>query len=108
MESSEAGYEIRGTFKEAGRFLGKEDFEVTRNGLTLRIRGHPDADAQSLVKGLDETVTVPADADFSCISAVYTESVLCVKVGINMQLRDAIKQLSPEEAQVGEERADID
>ena len=28
LEASDAGYEIRGTFKEAGRFLGKEDFEV--------------------------------------------------------------------------------
>ena len=99
LDSSEAGYEIRGTFKEAGRFLGKEDFEVTRTGLTLRIRGHPDADAQSLVKGLDESVTLPADADFSSISADYTDSVLSIRVGVNMQLRDAIKQLSPEEAQ---------
>ena len=32
------GYEIRGSFHEAGRFLGKEDFEVTRNGFSLRIR----------------------------------------------------------------------
>lgn len=99
LEASDAGYEIRGTFKEAGRFLGKEDFEVTRTGLTLRIRGHPDADAQSLVKGLDEHVTLPADADFSHISADYTDAVLTIKLGVNLQLRDAIQQLSPEEAQ---------
>ena len=94
LEASDAGYEIRGTFKEAGRFWGKEDFEVTRTGLTLRIRGHPDADAQSLVKGLDEHVTLPADADFSHISADYTDAVLTIKLGVNLQLRDAIQQLT--------------
>ena len=70
------GYEVRGAFNQAGRFLGKEDFEVTRSGFSLCIRGHPDADAQSLVAGLDETITLPGDADWTKIAAEYRNCAL--------------------------------
>ena len=95
----DTAYEVRGTFKEAGRFLGKEDFAVTRTGFSLRICGSPDADEQSLVKGLDETVTLPADADFEQVSAEYLDCTLCIKVARSTRLQELLKQLSPEEAQ---------
>jgi hypothetical protein len=49
-------YEVVGAFAAAGDYLGKEDFEVTRNGLALEIRGNPQGDPQSLVAGLHEKV----------------------------------------------------
>lgn len=49
-------YEVVGAFAAAGDYLGKEDFEVTRSGLALEIRGNPQGDPQSLVAGLHEKV----------------------------------------------------
>ena len=40
-------YEVVGRFQEAGNYLGKEDFEVTRNGNELRVKGNPQNDPQS-------------------------------------------------------------
>ena len=78
----------RDEFHEAGRFLGKEDFEVTREGFTLRIRGHARADAQSLVAGLDEAIALPADADWARISAEYKSCALSIFVGRSAELRE--------------------
>lgn len=47
-------YEVVGNFAEAGDYLGKEDFAVSRVGFSLKIRGNPNADPRSLVYGLCE------------------------------------------------------
>lgn len=99
LVASEDGYEVRGSFKEAGRFCGKEDFDVTRTGLELRIRGKENAEGQSLVRGLDETVTLPADADFGQITAEYVDSTLSIKLPRSAEMHELLKQLSVEEAQ---------
>ena len=49
-------YEVVGHFAAAGEYLGKEDFRVTRTGLSLEIRGNPQGNSQCLVAGLRETV----------------------------------------------------
>eukprot|EP00966_Prymnesium_polylepis_P190471 4414221-Prymnesium_polylepis.1 len=43
-------YEVVGRFHEAGRFLGKEDFAVTRNGRELHVKGNPQNDPQSCAR----------------------------------------------------------
>lgn len=60
LRSTPTAYEVCAHFKEAGRFLGKEDFKVSRQGLVLRVRGGGD-DPQSLVAGLDESLHLPPD-----------------------------------------------
>ena len=57
-----AAYTVVGEFKQAGRYVGKEDFAVTREGQRLHIVGNPSADPMSLVSGLDEYVSLPLDA----------------------------------------------
>ena len=96
--TTSAGYEVRGKFHEAGRYLGKEDFEVSRNGFSLRIRGKPDADKQSLVAGLDETVTLPGDTDWNSISAEFKDCELQIMVPRSAELAAMLAQLSLEEA----------
>ena len=90
-------YEVRGKFQEAGQFLGKEDFEVTRNGLNLRIRGNPNNDVQSLVKGLDETILLPADAGFDGTSAEFAHCELCVTIPRLREIQDLLEQMTVEE-----------
>jgi len=65
-------YEVQGDFGAASNYIGREDFAVTRNGLQLHIKGNPNDDPQSLVAGLEETVTLPIDAAFEGMSAEYT------------------------------------
>ena len=65
LHTSDREYEVVGSFKEAGAYLGKEDFEVVRNGLVLRVRGNPQNDPQSLVAGFDQSFELPLDADFA-------------------------------------------
>ncbi len=72
--------QIVGDFKEAGRFIGKEDFAVSRSGLSLRIRGNPQEDPQSLVAGFDQTVELPIDSDVAGLSADFRACALRVTV----------------------------
>jgi hypothetical protein len=98
LASTADGYEVRGAFREAGRFLGKEDFDVAREGFKMRIRGHPNADKQSFVAGLDETVALPGDADWTRISAEYRECCLTIRIGRSEQLAEWLAQLTLDEA----------
>lgn len=90
---------IRGSFRQAGHYLGKEDFAVTRNGLSLRIKGNPNDDPQSLVAGLDETVPLPLDTLPDGLSAEYADCTLTIRMPVNIELRELMLQLSPEEVQ---------
>lgn len=93
-------YEVRGDFSAAGRYLGKEDFDVTRNGMELRIKGNPNEDPQSLVAGFDESVTLPVDAAHDGMRAEYTkEFVLSIHIPRSSELRELLSQLSVEECQ---------
>ena len=66
----------------AGHYVGKEDFEISRSGVTLRVRGRT-AEGQgleSLVAGLDESVQLPLDADWEGIAAEFVHPTLRVTV----------------------------
>ena len=91
-------YEVCGDFSAAGRFIGKEDFRVTRDGLRLRIQGNPNEDPQSLVAGLDEVVTLPIDAAFEGMSAEYTKTfALSIRIPRSREVQELLAQLSIEE-----------
>ena len=62
---------MHGAFNEARQYLGKEDFEVTRSGATVRVRGKPD-DPMSLIAGLAESVEVPLDGNAELLSRTDT------------------------------------
>ena len=47
LETLPETYKVVGRFKEAGACLGKEDFEITRTGTALRVKGNPQNDPQS-------------------------------------------------------------
>ena len=79
LRTTAAAYEVHGAFNEARQYLGKEDFEVTRSGATVRVRGKPD-DPMSLIAGLDESVEVPLDGDFSKMSADFSEYQLRITI----------------------------
>ena len=99
LHKTESGYEIRGEFREAGRYLGKEDFEVTRDGLNMRIRGNPAADEQSLVRGLDETIALPPDTDVTAAAADYYDCTLTIKLPRSQELHELLKHLTLEQAE---------
>ena len=83
-------YEVMGRFNEAGHYVGKEDFDISRSGTTLRVRGKSSGEAgaiESLVAGVDEAVELPLDADWDAISAEY----------LHCTLRVTVPRLSPEE-----------
>lgn len=106
-------HRVVGRFTEAGHYLGKEDFELVRTGLKLRIKGNPNADPNSLVAGLDETLELPGDSDFERMGADFYDRTLTVtiprvhgpQVALPPELMRALESLSPEEAQalVGDE-----
>ena len=100
IEVTDAAYVIIGQFREAGRFLGKEDFNVERLGLALRVRGS-DTDPDSLVSGLDTTVSLPPDASNDGMSADFTDSTLRIVVPRlrDGPLADLVAGLSLAEAQ---------
>lgn len=87
--TSEKQYEVVGRFNAAGDYVGKEDFDISRTGATLRVRGKaPEEGApESLVAGIDECVQLPLDADFESISADYS----------HYTLRITVPRLSPEQ-----------
>lgn len=98
-------YEVCGDFSAAGRFIGKEDFRVTRDGLRLRIQGNPNEDPQSLVAGLDEVVTLPIDAAFEGMSAEYTKTfALSIRIPRSREVQELLAQLSVEEREAIEAR----
>ena len=98
-------YEVCGDFSAAGRFIGKEDFRVTRDGLRLRIQGNPNEDPQSLVAGLDEVVTLPIDAAFEGMSAEYTKTfALSIRIPRSREVQELLAQLSIEEREAIEAR----
>ena len=98
-------YEVCGDFSAAGRFIGKEDFRVTRDGLRLRIQGNPNDDPQSLVAGLDEVVTLPIDAAFEGMSAEYTKTfALSIRIPRSREVQELLAQLSVEEREAIEAR----
>lgn len=102
LKESEGGYEVVGEFHAAGRFLGKEDFEISRTGLSLHIKGvrHTDPEQPaSLVAGLDETIALPPDGDFAAISAEFAEGRLVIRIPRSRELSELLKHLSPSEAQ---------
>ena len=78
LRSVPDGYEVYGAFREAGRFLGKEDFVITRTGFHLRIAGNVARDEQCLVAGLDEAVPLPVDVEWETVSAEYKDCELVV------------------------------
>ena len=82
-------YEVVGNFKAAGDYVGKEDFDISHTGPTLRVRGKTAEEdmTQSLVAGIDETVELPIDADWDKISAEYR----------NCELHIVIPRIPPEE-----------
>lgn len=91
-------YEIRGNFTEAKHYLGKEDFSVTRNGLQLRIKGNPNDDPQSLVAGLDETISLPVDAAFDGMCAEYTKDFfLSIRIPRSVEMKQLLSQLTADE-----------
>ena len=82
VRSSPQQYEVVGNFAAAGHYVGKEDFEISRSGVTLRVRGRT-AEGQgleSLVAGLDESVQLPLDADWEGIAAEFVHPTLRVTV----------------------------
>ena len=109
VESTADAYVVTGDFRAAGRYLGKEDFLVDRQGLTLRIRGN-DAEKDSyaiarsrcvlfdarlsctphvprvhsrvrrLVSGLDETVSLPPDAAAVGMTADFSDATLRITI----------------------------
>ena len=109
VESTADAYVVTGDFRAAGRYLGKEDFLVDRQGLTLRIRGN-DAEKDSyaiarsrcvlfdarlsctphvprvhsrvrrLVSGLDETVSLPPDAAADGMTADFSDATLRITI----------------------------
>ena len=101
---SPSAYEVRGSFREAGSFLGKEDFAVTRKGRTLRIRGDPEAGPQSLVRDLDEAIELPLDAEWDRMSAEYAEFALTIRVPRNAELRELLSRLTVDELEGTAER----
>jgi hypothetical protein len=91
-------YEVRGAFREAGRYLGKEDFAVERADLSLRIKGNPQGDAQSLVAGLDETIAIPMDAGWEGVTADYSDNTLSIRIPRSPEVAELLSQMSLEEA----------
>jgi len=91
-------YEVQGDFGAASNYIGREDFAVTRNGLQLHIKGNPNDDPQSLVAGLEETVTLPIDAAFEGMSAEYTKQfTLVIRIPRAREMQQLLAQLSVEE-----------
>jgi len=80
VKTSPDAYEVVGLFKEAGTYLGKEDFEVTRTDLKLRVRGNPQDDPRSLVAGFEESVELMPDCDFSGMTAEFRERALRITI----------------------------
>ena len=87
LESTADAYTITGEFREAGRYVGKEDFKVERLGLALRVRGSDDdresaenGAAESLVSGLDQTINLPPDASNDGMTADYTDCKLVITI----------------------------
>jgi len=99
LSSTPTAYEICARFKEAGRFLGKEDFEVSRQGLVLRVRGSG-ADPQSLVAGLDESLHLPPDADWEGMAAEFVDCALRIRIPrlTDGPLAELVSTLSLEQA----------
>ena len=76
-------YEVVGNFNAAGSYIGKEDFDISRSGYTLRVKGRPPEEAgapESLVSGVDESVQLPLDADWDAITAEFRGCTLRVTV----------------------------
>ena len=83
IHTSATQYEIVGNFNAAGSYIGKEDFDISRSGYTLRVKGRPPEEAgapQSLIAGVDESVQLPLDADWDAISAEFRGCTLRVTV----------------------------
>ena len=87
--TSEKQYEVVGRFTAAGHYVGKEDFDISRTGATLRVRAKaPEEGApESLISGIDESVQLPLDADFESVSADFS----------HYTLRITVPRLSPEQ-----------
>ena len=83
IQTSANQYEIVGNFNAAGSYIGKEDFDISRSGYTLRVKGRPPEEAgapQSLIAGVDETVQLPLDADWDAINAEFRGCTLRITV----------------------------
>ena len=83
IQSSATQYEVVGNFNAAGSYIGKEDFDISRSGYTLRVKGRPPEEAgapESLVSGVDESVQLPLDADWDAITAEFRGCTLRVTV----------------------------
>ena len=83
IQTSATQYEIVGNFNAAGSYIGKEDFDISRSGYTLRVRGRPAEEPgapQSLVAGVDESVQLPLDADWDAIAAEFRGCTLRICV----------------------------
>ena len=83
IQTSASQYEIVGNFNAAGSYIGKEDFDISRSGYTLRVKGRPPEEAgapQSLIAGVDETVQLPLDADWDAINAEFRGCTLRITV----------------------------
>ena len=109
VEATAEAYVVAGDFRAAGRYLGKEDFLVERQGLTLRVRGNhaePDSCAiarsrcvlrdarlslsphaprvqlrvRRLVSGLDESVSLPPDAAADGMTADFSDATLRITI----------------------------
>ncbi|KAL1495716.1 hypothetical protein AB1Y20_016579 [Prymnesium parvum] len=93
LRALDEGYEVLGRFEEAGRFLGKEDFDVTRAGRRLRIKGNPQNDPQSLVSTLDETIDLPLDADWEGMQAEFVHCCLRISIRRVPQLGALLAEL---------------
>ena len=82
-QTSATQYEIVGNFNAAGSYIGKEDFDISRSGYTLRVKGRPPEEAgapQSLIAGVDESVQLPLDADWAAINAEFRGCTLRITV----------------------------
>ena len=83
IQTSATQYEIVGNFNAAGSYIGKEDFDISRSGYTLRVKGRPPEEPgapQSLIAGVDESIQLPLDADWDAINAEFRGCTLRVTV----------------------------
>ena len=86
LTATPENYVVEGDFKEAGHYLGKEDFNVEKIGLTLRVKGKNKAasedasEAESLVSGLDEVVQLPPDAAAEGLQAEFAAAKLKIVI----------------------------
>jgi hypothetical protein len=82
LSASAAAYVIEGDFRVGGThtdYIGKEDFKVERQGLTLRVQGCDD-NPSSLVSGVDVSVVLPPDAAAEGMTADFFNSTLSIRV----------------------------